>query len=71
MVLLGSLLRVGIPSWVVPLIMPRVYVPSKAAKSITLAIAKLEGIKQTLKTEQTKKEIVRVCRILKEALEEL
>tara|TARA_B100000131_G_scaffold116562_1_gene113494 strand:- start:359 stop:514 length:156 start_codon:yes stop_codon:yes gene_type:complete len=51
--------------------MPRVYVPSKAAKSITLAIAKLEGIKQTLKTEQTKKEIVRVCRILKEALEEL
>ena len=40
-------------------------------KSINDAIIKLEGIKSTLQTDQSKKEIIQVCRILKQALEEL
>ena len=51
--------------------MPRVYIPNRTAKSINDAIIKLEGIKSTLQTDQSKKEIIQVCRILKQALEEL
>jgi hypothetical protein len=51
--------------------MPRIYVPNKTARSISIAIIRLEGIKATLQSEQSKKEIVQICRILKEALEDL
>ena len=51
--------------------MARVYVPNKTEKTIRKAIAHLETVKSSVESERIKVELVKICRLLKEAIEEL
>jgi len=51
--------------------MARIYVPNKTEKTIRKAIAHLETVKSSVESKRVKVELVKICRLLKEAIEGL